>query len=582
VLRLPNPGSDISGFVRIFQFLYEELKDFQPFSLDDMTEALIKNNLATSSGFVGEEALERSTRENRSLDPLYNQSKAYSELYRMLGWIHPQPDSKLNFSFTYLGAHAHEVHRSPKSFVEQCLIGVAIPNSLVESKGDYYQRPFACILRAASALDGKISRDEIIAGPMSLGNDRSEKGFQAMVALLQTARRTKGMLATELGSISKTRAITPTTMGNYTRFPLAVLNWTGWAQKERTRLFNAPVEYRVLTEKGRRLAASIESSIDLRTSDLVNLDAEAIKSLSKIAFYRMLERADFDVTGAQEEIRAANQNLNSQGVLTAERKRSDILFSPFQELNPQTVNPMFPAVGSRGKRAKTAAQITTPAAIASTSASQSAIVAASNLLDNKTPSPSVVVNLRAEAENLRNDLSKIIARFKGDLDQAADYLMEHYQTAKQNSFYPLVADLFCLLDFPAEASRMGVNYQRADVFINSPPKSIPIEVKSPTEELHISVKAIRQAVENKIILASRTPAASTMNITSLAVGYYLPNARAEVESLVTDIKKAYGISIGVIDFRSLLILVSTRISSGKAPNKKQIEEMCGIINVTNF
>jgi hypothetical protein len=33
--------------------------------------------------------------------------------------------------------------------------------------------------------------------------------------------------------------------------------------------------------------------------------------------------------------------------------------------------------------------------------------------------------------------------------------------------------------------------------------SIPIEIKSPGEEMELSVKALRQAVENKVILLSR-------------------------------------------------------------------------------
>lgn len=100
MLRFPNPGSDVSGYIRIFQALFDELQASQPFSLDDMTRVMVGRNLATSSGYMGQEALERSTRKNRSLDPFYNQSKAYSELYRILGWQHPQPDNKLLFSCT--------------------------------------------------------------------------------------------------------------------------------------------------------------------------------------------------------------------------------------------------------------------------------------------------------------------------------------------------------------------------------------------------------------------------------------------------------------------------------------------------
>src|SRR5437667_12624448 len=102
MIRFANPGSDIDGFTRIFQALVDALEARQPFSLDDMSAALVDKGMATSSGFMGPEALERSTRENRSLDPLYNQSKMYSELFRLLGWIHPSPERRLSFTFTWL------------------------------------------------------------------------------------------------------------------------------------------------------------------------------------------------------------------------------------------------------------------------------------------------------------------------------------------------------------------------------------------------------------------------------------------------------------------------------------------------
>src|SRR5688572_25968810 len=105
MIRLANPGSDISGFTRVFQALVDALEARQPFSLDDVSAALVERGLATSSGFMGPEALTRSTREDRSRDPLYNQSKMYSELFRLLGWIHPIEESRLTFRFTWLGLH---------------------------------------------------------------------------------------------------------------------------------------------------------------------------------------------------------------------------------------------------------------------------------------------------------------------------------------------------------------------------------------------------------------------------------------------------------------------------------------------
>jgi len=89
MIRFANPGSDISSFIRIYVELFESLRDKKSFDLDDITAALIERNLVTSYGYMGQEALTRSNREDRSRDPLYNQSKMYSELYKVLEWLHP-------------------------------------------------------------------------------------------------------------------------------------------------------------------------------------------------------------------------------------------------------------------------------------------------------------------------------------------------------------------------------------------------------------------------------------------------------------------------------------------------------------
>lgn len=97
LLRLLNPGSDIDSFVRIFSTLFDSLRDFTAFAFDDISAVLVEKNLATSSGYMCEEALRRSRRARRGLDTLFNQSKSYSELFRLLGGIHPLPHSSSTF-----------------------------------------------------------------------------------------------------------------------------------------------------------------------------------------------------------------------------------------------------------------------------------------------------------------------------------------------------------------------------------------------------------------------------------------------------------------------------------------------------
>lgn len=157
-------------------------------------------------------------------------------------------------------------------------------------------------------------------------------------------------------------------------------------------------------------------------------------------------------------------------------------------------------------------------------------------------------------------------------------LFEKYKTATKDNFYPLISTIFKIIDFKCEYSRPGDNGARWDAIIIDDKRSIPIEIKSPTEEMHLSVKAIRQALENKIILLSRKTHITDKATTSLAVGYCLPNDRAEVSSLVENIKETYGYKIGVLDFKSLLTIAISILVDNKGFDKNKLYELEGLAN----
>ena len=75
------------------------------------------------------------------------------------------------------------------------------------------------------------------------------------------------------------------------------------------------------------------------------------------------------------------------------------------------------------------------------------------------------------------------------------------------------------------------------------------EIKSTGEETEISVKAIRQALENKIIFLSRKQYKTDNETTSLAIGYNLPNMRSEVFELIEDIHNSFKLSKEKIEIR---------------------------------
>jgi hypothetical protein len=108
---------------------------------------------------------------------------------------------------------------------------------------------------------------------------------------------------------------------------------------------------------------------------------------------------------------------------------------------------------------------------------------------------------------------------------------------------------------------------------------VPIEIKSPGEEQFISVKGVRQAAENKVILLARKASPTTRDATSLVVGYLPPNERAEVGNLMDDIFSAFDITIGLIDLRALLHLAFGCLYGGRRVEPSSILRLRGFINV---
>ncbi len=561
MLRIPNPGSDIDIFVRIFRDLYAVLKDRADFDLDDMTRAMLERNNVSSQGAFGDEALRRSTRQDRSRDPLYNQAKMYAELFRTLGWIQSTTGA-LRFSFSWLGEHA-ALTPDPKPLTVECLLGMAYPNEVLGVLGDQSLRVFPAILGAAAALGGGITRDEMIIGPMSIRDDRDKEAISAMIARLKRCRAERSRMESEIAALSNERNISHVTMGNYTRFPIAAVQWAGWCKKTSRSMLT-------LTLEGRNAIDRLSKLNDIRVSDFKALPAGAKAPIIRLSSHLMLARAGFDLSPAHEEMDADRAILNDLGVATD----SDPLFSPFQQLSRSEVNGAFPHIGDDSSGATvTARKVTTAesetygrtrakACVLFTTTGQSAV--------KDTETTVVERELLADFSAARSAAAAIeafAARHVGD---------------NQDTFYPLVAALFRIIGFECRTSRRGVNYDRADAMIVDEENSIPIEIKSPGEETELSVKAIRQAVENKVILLSRKQFSTDLPTTTLAVGFNPPNERSEVRELIGDVHRAYGFNVGVLDIRSLAALALAAARSGGRLELEGFSNMRGVADAADF
>lgn len=142
----------------------------------------------------------------------------------------------------------------------------------------------------------------------------------------------------------------------------------------------------------------------------------------------------------------------------------------------------------------------------------------------------------------------------------------------QSIYYSYVSNILTTIGYPTSLARAGDTNDRIDAKIRTKHGIIPIEIKSPMETIKISLKAIRQALENKIVIESRYNEDTnnkSRDLTSLVIGYDKPEKRSDIIRLIRDIKNSYGINIGVLTIDDLLkFLFSDGIDGKKLLNLK--------------
>lgn len=551
MIRTPNPGSDLDQYLRIYQTLYQEIGADKTFSLDDISHILAVNGLTASCGYSGEEGLRRSIREDRSRDPMYNQSKMYSELFRLLGWMHPV-DGQLNFQNSWLGARVAEniSDDARKALTLESVIAITYPNLAVVANPTHKCRPFKTILQVASILGGKISTDEMIVGPLSMPEDHSTKSVHECATTLLRLRNTRQGARREALKLAESAGTQYNTFKNYTRFPIAVLKWSGWVVAEKAKGSDG-TNYFALSDHGRKTSELLGIATDIRSDQLANANPSERAALAKLGAIMMYERAN---AGSKQYAKSAStliEVVRRSGIADVQKP---ILFSPFIQLEPKECIQAFGGFGN----AKYSRRILRPNA------------GINSGRDTKTSS--TTIRLQTSTGLLRDDgISKPTLKLldqciekNGEASRAASEFKMLHRNSNKDVFYPLVAELFRIIGFDCKASRHGVNYERADAFISHPTESIPVEIKSPGEELNISTKGVRQAIENKIILLSRRYQPTLPETTSLVVGYELPNSRAEVSDLIHYVRATYSINIGIVDFQTLCELAIQKIQGRDA------------------
>lgn len=511
MIRFANPASDINIIIKIFKMLHNELY-LHNFSLDDIANILSKNSLASSCGFSGIKALELSLRKDRSKDPLYNQSKSYCELFRNLGWI-KSTDSSLNFEFTYLGEHIAKAN-DYKVLFNECLISIRFPNENISVKFDIPSQPFLVILKLVYDL-GYINKNEIILGPLNCPCTSNEE-YNFIKDLILYSRKNKN-IASLLKALGEEKNITITTMGNYTRFVMSALKYTGWFTFEKNNFY--------LTKQGLEFLQKFETFKFISLEKFKTLTEVEQKNFVKNSFFSFLKRCNYDISYSPY----------------------DNFFSPYAYINSKNCDSFLDYNPSTTKK-NNVSQV-------------------SQIKTSYEPNFKVYDSFQKESRVIISQTEKKLKDLleKHGTKTTIDIFYKEYSSANKDIFYNLIRDLFIICGQNCKISRAGDNNNRFDAIIESN-LSIPIEIKSPAEEKNISVKAVRQALENKIILSSRCQFPSKFFVPSFVVGYDFPSERAEVFSLISDIKTAFNIDIHIFDFKTLLELAIDCINNNKIFN----------------
>lgn len=406
-------------------------------------------------------------------------------------------------------------------------------------------------------------KHELCMGPMDT-NDTTDAEFESMINRLKSIRGSYNSYQNSWKQFCANQGMKPDSVDNQTRFPVAALSGVEWVEKVKSKDVYPPKKLQCirLTDKGKQRLAEASDCKDLRLAEFNKQDYETQNSLIRLGFYEMLQRAGYDLSPVESSLA---EDREQTSVITAGKA---LLFSPYQMLKCSRVLEalsidnnsfaVFEDATSAGHREQQEA-FTTPLVL----------VSGTNSCVDK--SDAIANEIREKVNELHEEglaASQIVST-----------LFDAELHSNQDRFYPLIGAAFRLIGFDCKVSRQGDNGSRWDAIIVGPGNAIPIEIKSPGEEEHISIKAVKQAAENKVMLLSRETYPTDKEAVSLVVGYKAPNERAEVSNLISAFENTFSIQIGVISFDVLLSLVVSSVLYGKVLNPSDLEKLRGFADV---
>jgi hypothetical protein len=189
------------------------------------------------------------------------------------------------------------------------------------------------------------------------------------------------------------------------------------------------------------------------------------------------------------------------------------------------------------------------------------------------------LNSKTTTEVVNQDIFDLCYEMHKTKNECINNVYNEVANYKLNLYYQFVGDCLLKIGFnKVSVTRDGDTNNRIDSIIIDEKRSIPIEIKSPTEVAYINVKSLGQALENKIILLSRKFYKTDLNTTSLVIGYDQPNDRSEVNNLIDYFYNSYKIRIGYIDTKTLLKIRWDVQVEKKKFDLEKIYNLIGLLN----
>lgn len=576
MIRFRNPGTQYNTQIQVIKQLYDNLGQQYSFTLKDMAAVIAQGRLMTAYGYAGNGAIELSrnkAQEAESMNSALMNAKMYAEVFRMLGWVTPVSEKSYPLVFTNIGIHMAQASSDEvkEKLYEQCVLGINNPTELT-NRMSYNEkvRFFKCALRTIIDLDGIVYKHELCLGPMSV-DDEDERAYQKMISYIKSIRGSFARLDSEFKKLAASLGMKPVPVDNCTRLPIAFMKACGFVKAVRNKtLYNKSLECLQITQHGIDVYNEIKNYCDIRLDSYNACNYKEKQALIRLGIYSMLKRSGFDISEVSEQI------IHDKDTCKDILQGRDILFSPCQTLRRGAIEQALGinlATGTKEYKTPTAGAVHKKdfgkeygrhKYLVNEFDLNEDMQAAKELL--KDPEDEEFLNLVLKLKNEGKSSKKIV-----------EYLFNYYQDATQSTFYPLIATLFKIMGYDCSFSRAGDNGSRWDAIISDPTRSIPIEIKSPTEVPVLSIKAIRQALENKIILLSRKTFITQPETTSLAVGNAMPGDRTDINDLISYIKETYGYRIGIIDLKTLLSIAISILLNGKGFNREKLYSLEGLL-----